>query len=332
MKRVLMIGGIVLLGIVLVAGAVLLSGHDLLAAAAGLVQGAFGSPSAFGGTLREATPLLIAGLAAFVALKAGLFNIGVDGQLVVGALSATVIALRMPGPLGVVLGTLAALVAGALWAAPAGLIRAYRGGHEVISTIMLNRIAVLATNALVAGPFLDRTAGSATTASLPVGSMLPNLLSTPLTITLAIPIGIVLVVLAGLWLGKTVSGYELRAVGANPRAALFAGVESPRVTVRAMLLSGAIAGFAGAMLVFTDTGRFYTDFSPGYGFDALGVALLAGPIALGVIPAALVFGALAKGGTALAIDGIPKSITTVVLGVLILIAGAIRFSQGRARG
>ena len=332
MKRVVMIGLIVVLGVVIVAGAVRLSGHDPVAAAIGLVQGAFGSASAFGGTLREATPLLIAGLAAFVALKAGLFNIGVDGQLVVGALAATVIGLRLPGPAGLLLGILAAIVAGAFWAAPAGLIRAYRGGHEVISTIMLNRIAVLGTNALVAGPFLDRTAGSATTANLPSSSMLPNLLSTPLTLTLAIPVGIVLVLAIGWWLGKTVSGFELRAVGANPRAALFAGVQSPQVTVRAMLLSGAIAGFAGAMLVFTDTGRFYTDFSPGYGFDALGVALLAGPLAIGVIPAALVFGALAKGGTALATDGIPKSITTVILGVLILLAGAIRFSQGRSRG
>lgn len=326
-----MIGLLVLLGVVIVAGAVLLSGNSPVKAAVDLVQGAFGSASALGGTLREATPLLIAGLAAFVALKAGLFNIGVDGQLVVGALAATIVALRVPGPLGILFGILAALVAGALWAAPAGLIRAYRGGHEVISTIMLNRIAVLGTNALVAGPFLDRTAGSATTPTLPTASMLPNLLTDPLKVTLAIPIGIALVLAVGWWLGKTVSGYELRAVGANPRAALFAGVESPRVAVRAMVLSGAIAGFAGAMLVFTDTGRFYTDFSPGYGFDALGVALLAGPLAIGVIPASLVFGALAKGGTALSIDGVPKSITTVILGVLILIAGAIRFSQGRAR-
>lgn len=330
MKRTLKIGLIVLLGVAIVAGAVLLSGHDPVAAATGLLQGSFGSASAFGGTLREATPLLIAGLAAFVALKAGLFNIGVDGQLIVGALSAAVVALRVPGPFGILLGIVASVVAGALWAAPAGLIRAYRGGHEVISTIMLNRIAIYGTNALVAGPFLDRTAGSATTASLPESSMLPALLRSPLTLTLAIPVGIGLVLAVGWWLSKTVSGYELRAVGANPRAALFAGVESPRVAVRAMLLSGAIAGFAGAMLVFTDTGRFYTDFSPGYGFDALGVALLAGPLAIGVIPASLVFGALNKGGAALSIEGIPKSITVVILGVLILIAGAIRFSRGRA--
>ena len=99
-----------------------------------------------------------------------------------------------------------------------------------------------------------------------------------------------------------------------------------------MLLSGAIAGLAGAMLVFTQEFRFYTDFSPGYGFDALGVALLAGPLAVGVIPASLVFGALAKGGTALAVDGIPKSITTVIVGVLILVAGANRFSRGKPVG
>ncbi len=329
MKRVAGLLLLVALSVGLVAGVLLLAGKDPGAAGRGFVEGSFGSPQAFGKTLSEATPLLIAGLAAFVALKAGLFNIGVDGQLVVGALSATVVALRVPGPSGIVLGVLAAIVAGALWAAPAGLIRAYRGGHEVISTIMLNRIAVLGTNALVAGPFKDPASGSASTAILPPGSQLPNLLNGALPISFAIVLGVVLTGLVAWWLGATVSGYELRATGANPRAAEFAGIEARRVTVRAMLLSGGIAGLAGAMQVFTSTFGFYSDYSPGYGFDALGVALLAGPLALGVLPAALAFGALARGGTYLASEGIPKSITTIVLGALILIAATIRFARGR---
>ena len=128
MKRVLGVLLLALLSVGLVAAVLLVAGKDPLVAGRDFVEGSFGSPQAFGGTLKEATPLLIAGLAAFVALKAGLFNIGVDGQLVVGALSATVVSLRVPGAFGIVLGVLAAMVAGALWAAPAGLIRAYRGG------------------------------------------------------------------------------------------------------------------------------------------------------------------------------------------------------------
>ena len=194
---------------------------------------------------------------------------------------------------------------------------------------MLNRIAVLGTNALVAGPFRDPASGSASTAILPTGSQLPNLLRGSLPVSFAIVLGICLTLAVAWWLGSTVSGYELRATGANPRAAEFAGVEAKRVIVRAMLLSGGIAGLAGAMQVYTSTFGFYSDFSPGYGFDALGVAILAGPIALGVLPSALAFGALAKGGTYLASDGIPKSITTIVLGALILVAATVRFAGGR---
>ncbi len=312
----------ILAGALLVAGA---SPGDTLSA---LLKGSLGSPGAISGTLRETSPLLLAGVAVFLALRAGLFNIGVEGQLLVGAAAGAYVALRLPGPFGMLLALVAGASAGALWAWPAGWIRAYRNGHEVITTIMLNNIAFFLTAALVAGPLKDPGQEAATTAVLPAASRFPNMLNQPpLVVNGALLLGIFFTLGLAWWLSRTVAGYELQAVGANSRAAEFAGVDPRRVMVRAMLASGAVGGMAGALQVVAYEGRFYSGFSPGYGFDALGVALLAGSNALGVIPAGLLFGILSKGGTALQIEGVPKGITTVVLGCLIILAAAIRYRK-----
>ncbi len=309
-------------------GALLLSGISPVEAAQTLFHGSLGSVTAISGTLRETTPLLIAGLAVFVALRAGLFNIGVEGQLTVGALTCAVVSLKFPGPLGIGLGMIAGSLAGAIWSLPAGWIKAYRNGHEVITTIMLNSVAVFATSYLAAGPFKSKTEQEPTTDVLAQNSHLPALVNSgPLQLSLGLAFGLVAVVLASVWFKRTVAGYEFQAVGANPTAAKFAGVEPRRVIMKAMTISGAIAGFAGSIQVLAYEFRFYEGFSPGYGFDALGVALLAGRSALGVIPSSLLFGILTKGGTSLQIDGVPKGITTVILGLLILIAAAVRYRR-----
>jgi len=293
-----------------------------------LVQGSLGSAAALTGTLRETTPLLIAGLAVFIALRAGLFNIGVEGQLTIGAFCCSVVALRLPGFLGIVVGLIAGMAGGALWALPAGWIKAYRNGHEVITTIMLNSVAVFLTTYLAAGPFKAPNQQEPSTEVLSDGSHLPVLLSIrALHINVGLVLGLMAVAVCTVWLSKTVSGFRFQATGANPVAARFAGVETKPTVMRAMLLSGALAGFGGAVQVCAYEFRFYEGFSPGYGFDALGVALLAGNSAVGVVPASLLFGILAKGGTALQIDGVPKGITVVVLGLLILIAAAIRYRK-----
>jgi simple sugar transport system permease protein len=297
-------------------------------AASALYKGSLGTPGAIGRTLKETTPLLIAGLAVFLALRAGLFNIGVEGQLVVGACACAAVAVKVPGPLGIVLGALAAMAAGALWALPAGLIRAYRNGHEVITTIMLNNVAGGLTTALVAGPLRAAGQENTTTADLTTATRLPNLYSHgPFQMNIGLFIGILLSVGLALWLRRTVAGYELQAVGANATAARFAGVRPERVLVRAMLASGALAGLGGAVQVLAYEGRFYAGFSPGYGFDGLGIALLAGGSAYGVVPASLLFGILAQGSVSLGIAHIPKGITTVVLGLVILVAAALRYRK-----
>jgi simple sugar transport system permease protein len=255
----------------------------------------------------------------------------VEGQLLVGAMLAAVTALRFPGPAGVALGVLAGMLGGALWALPAGWIKAFRNGHEVITTIMLNNVAALITTALVAGPLKDPHNQAPTTTSLGPGTHLPDLYNhPPVTISSGMLLGILVAIGLAFYLKRTVSGYELESVGANPTAAKLAGVDPKRVIMRSMLASGALAGLAGSVQVLAYEGRFYSGFSPGYGFDALGVALLAGGNALAVLPSSLLFGILAKGGVSLQIDGVPKGITTVILGFLIIVAAAVRFRRLRA--
>lgn len=316
---------LIVAAVAVIGAAVVMAGASPIEAARTLVQGSLGSPRAISGTLREATPLLITGLAVFIALRAGLFNIGVEGQFVLGAFAAAVVGLQVGGVAGMVLGVAVGMVAGALWALPAAWIRAYRNGHEVITTIMLNNIAGFLATALVAGPFRDPKQGSPSTAILPGRIM--NVVTGQLQVNLALVLGLVLIAVAAIWFKRTVAGYELEAVGQNARAARFAGIRSERVTMRAMLASGAIAGLGGAFQVLAYEGRFYSSFSPGYGFDGLGIALLAGSNPLGVIPGAILFGILAKGGVSLGIAGIPKGITTVVIGFVILIAAAVRYRE-----
>jgi simple sugar transport system permease protein len=296
------------------------------------LRGSLGTPGARAGTLRQFTPLLIAGVAVFVALRAGLFNIGVEGQFLIGALAAVAVALRVPGPAGLLLGMAIGAAAGAAWAWPAGWIKAYRGGHEVITTIMLNNVALLFTGYLVAGPLKDPNDQSATTATLPAGSRLPNLVADPpFFLSLAVPLGLVVLLVVAVWLRRTVAGYELNATGANPVAARFAGIAVERVMVRAMLASGAIAGLAGGLQALAYQWRFFDGFSPGYGFDALGVALLAGGSPWGIIPGALLFGVLGQGSTAVgATLGVPKGIGGVLLGLLIIVFAAVRYRERKS--
>ena len=310
--------------VLILLGALLVSHVGPVTAISALLKGSLGTANGITKSLENTTPLLLAGVAVFLALRAGLFNIGAEGQFLVGALACTTIALRFPGVVGIVVGTIAAIVAGALWAWPAGAIKAYRGGHEVITTIMLNNVAGLLTGYLVSGP-MRAPGGDTTTASVTDATRLPNVINIPsFSVNVALPFAVLLAVALAWWLRKTVAGYELRVTGANPTAALYAGIDPRRTAVRAMLASGAVAGFAGAVQVLAYEGRFYTGFSPGYGFDALGVALLAGESALALIPAAFLFGALTKGALSLQFEGVPKGITTVVFGLLILIAAALR--------
>lgn len=327
MKSSVKIGLLTVTSLALLWGALALVGISPGLALSTLWQSNFGSANAVTGLLKETMPLLILGVAVFFGLKAGLFNIGAEGQFIIGAITAAALALLIPGPFGMIVGLVGAIAAGALWAFPAAWIKAYRNGHEVITTIMMNQIAVYVTTVLVAGILKDKAQESTTTATITDPTRLPSVQVNGVTVSIGIVIALVLVVVGAFWLKRSVGGYELQAAGANPSAARFAGIKTPKVQFLAMMVSGGLAGLAGSFQVLATEGRFYAGFSPGYGFDALGVALLSGSGMLGVIPAALGFGMLNKGSTALTIEGVPKGITSVVLGLLIVIFAAIRYRK-----
>jgi general nucleoside transport system permease protein len=331
LKHGLRLAALIVGCLVVLFGALLLTGAPPAQTIKDFILGSVGSLDALGGTLQEMTPLLILGAGVFLALRAGLFNIGIDGQFTVGACAAAAVALKVPGFFGTILAVIAAIAAGALWALPAGLIKAYKGGHEVITTIMLNNVAVLLTGYLVSGPLMAAKADAPMSEELKASSYLPDILHTEVwRVSSALLIGVVIVVALAWWLKKTVAGYELQAAGANPTAAEFAGVNAKRVIVRAMAASGAIGGLAGAFQVLAFTHQFYEHYSPGYGFDALGVALLAAGSPLMLVPGAFFFGMLSKGGTFISISGVPKGMTYIVLGLLILVTAAIRYRKVKA--
>lgn len=312
--------------------ALTIAGVAPLPALGSMFSEALTTPAGWRDTLKEATPLLFLGAAVFLGLRAGLFNIGADGQFVMGAMAAAWVALNVPGIAGILLAIVAATVAGALWAIPAGLIKAYRNGHEVITTIMLNNIAYIFTAWAANGFLKDKTEQAPTTAYLTDASILPVIYKAgPFRVNIALVLAIVVVIALAYWFKKTVAGYELEATGSNPSAAKFAGVNVTKVIWRAMATSGAIAGLAGAVQVLAYEKRFYAGFSPGYGFDALGVALLAGGSPLALLGTGFLFGVISKGTTALGLTGVPKGLSGILLGVIVIVFAAYRYRREPVR-
>lgn len=306
---------LLLLALLLAAG-----GYDVEMALGALWRGSVGSSYAFfSATLVRATPLMLAGLAVALAFRAGVWNIGAEGQLLAGATAAIgAVALPGPGPLRVALALMAALLAGAVWAAPAALLRR-RGVLEVISTIMLNFIALDLVGYLVRGPLQEPTHAYPQSVTIPLAARLPRIAGTRLHLGVAIA----LVAAALLWvvMRRSAWGFRVRAIGANPRAAASAGlIDVQRTAMGAFLVSGALAGLAGGIEVTGVTYALYEGLSPGYGYTAIAVALLARLDPLLVAPSAILFGGLEAGATAMQRDaGVPASLVTVVEGALVLL-------------
>lgn len=325
----ILLGGALLVIMVVI----MLAGKSPIAVVQEVIRGSLGTPRVRTLTLKETTPLLVAGLGVFIALRAGLFNIGIEGQLVAGALTAAVIGLKVPGPMGMILAMAGAILVGVLAALLPALIRIYRGGHEVITTIMLNNIIVQIANGLIAGPFKGADQTSDRTSALSDSTMMKPLFEAGMfRVYPSLLIGILMVVAFAIWMKRSIGGFELNAVGANKTAAEYAGINSQGVMLRAFLTSGALGGLTGALLVLAHEGQFYAGFSPGYGFDALGVALLAGPAAWGLLPAAFGFGLLNQGQNALITMGISKGLTGVILGALIIVMAGLRYREMKNRG
>ncbi len=262
-------------------------------------KSAFGSGYDFGMTLFYTTPLIFTGLAVAVPFQAGLFNIGAEGQLTLGALAAAAVGAMWPGlpwPLAPALAILAAVAAGTVWGAIPGWLRAKRGSHEVINTIMLNFVAAgLASYVTL---YLLKNPDTQNPETRPIGA---GYLITQFGIfggapvSMALPLAIVAAVLVWILMWRTVVGFEMRAVGQNESAARAAGINTGRMTIVALAVAGGLAGLVGVGEVLGNAGKFRLGFSPEYGFIGIAVALLGRNQPAGVVAAALLFGALHKG-------------------------------------
>jgi len=318
----------------LVLGALIIKfvGGDPLAAYKGLFQGAFGSAKALSETTVWAAPYIFAGLAVALAFKGGLFNIGAEGQLAFGAVAAAWVGYALPDVLGTTLPTAlhillavgAGTLAGGIWGAIPGWLKARTGGHEVINTIMMNYIALNITSFLLNGSMKDpsplnvvaRTPQIAESARIPV--IIPGY---------RFHWGFILaLVMAGIiwWLlRKTTLGFEIRTAGANPDAGRYAGVNVPRTIVVTMLLSGMLAGLAGAIEVTALNYRHELGFSVGYGFDAIAIALLGKTNPFGVVLASLLWGAMRNGASRMQfLTQIPVDVISVIQALILLFVAA----------
>jgi simple sugar transport system permease protein len=314
----------VLLALLIGAILLIISGSNPIQAYAALFQGAFGSPVAIQRTLEKATPLIFSGLAVAFAFKAGLFNIGAQGQLLIGAIVAAYIGFAVTGLPAIIhlpLALLAGGLAGALYGAIPGFLKVYTGAHEVIVTIMLNYIAINITDYLADGPWKDPSPGNivARTPLIQESARLPIISN--------IPLGFVFAVLAAIivwWLlFRTTLGYEIRTVGLSSSAAQYAGIRVARIIVLTMVISGFLAGLGGAVETLGIVGRFQPGFNAGLGFDGITVALLAKTNPIGVIPAAILLGAMRAGASQMQFSaGVAKEITDVITAFILFFVAA----------
>ena len=310
----------------LLAAALLLAlfGFEPGPALGALVAGSVGSRAAWTATLLETAPLIWTGLAVAIAFRCGSWNIGAEGQLVTGALCATAFATRV-WPEGPALALAPAVLAagalgGGLLGAIAGALRASRGVSEVISTILLNFIALELVSLAVHGPLQEASGAYPTSDPLPEAALLPRFGR----IHLGVPAALAASALVFGLLYHSALGLRMRAVGSSERAARFAGISPERHAWIALAIGGALAGIAGACEVAGVTSQLYEHIRPGTGFTAIAVALLAKLNPLAVIPSALFFGALEAGAGAMQrAVGVPSVATQVVQGAVIVLSAAL---------
>ncbi|HWH33514.1 MAG TPA: ABC transporter permease [Egibacteraceae bacterium] len=299
--------------------------------------------------LNRAIPLFLAGLAVAAGFRMGLFNIGVEGQYRISALVAAYLGAIVTLPTGVhlVFVALVGAVVGGLWAGVAALLKVYRGVHEVISTIMLNFIATGLAAYLLAEHFREPAVPGdlqIKTAALPASAMMPSLNWLLEGLGLELRRGthlqgfllVAVLIGAAFWflVARTRFGYDLRASGTNPLAAQASGVDQGRMILKVMFLSGALAGLVGVSQLVGFFGRYTIDFPVGLGFAGIAVALLGRNTAVGTALAALLFGFLDRSAQILDLEDVPKEITTIVQGVIILavvIAGEIARRAARTQ-
>lgn len=295
-----------------------------------LLDGAFGSANAFAETLVKATPLLLVGLGICIAYRGNVINIGGEGQMIVGALLATSVGLNfpeLPGWLMIILVMLTGTLAGCIWGGIPGILKAYFNVNEILSTVMMNAIAVQLMNYFLTGPLIDPAQTQVVsripqTARLLEAYRLPRLV--PTRLHLGSLIAVILAFLVYLLLWRTILGYRIRAVGQNPSASTYAGIKVKHHIVLSLLLSGAFSGLAGVMQVYGVNFRMITDGSPtgftgGAGFNGIVAALFGQLHPILTIPASILFGALLVGANTMQrVVQIPSALITALNGLVVV--------------
>lgn len=289
--------------------------------------GVFGSIYGWSETLFAATPLILAGLSVALGFRAGLFNIGATGQMLIGGMAAIWVGLHisLPAILHIPLALLAAIIAGAIWSGVSGLLKARTGAHEVITTIMLNFIALFLTEFLLKTPaWQDPTRNNPLSEQLPPSARFPEIFGGDYRVTIGLIIAIVAAFFVIWLLFRSSLGFEFRAVGYNPTASRYAGMNVPTLFVLVMAVSGGLAGIAGANQVMgLAPYQVTTAFAGTIGFDAIALALLGRSHPVGVLWASLLFGALKAGGRSMqAAAQIPLELVIVIQALIIVFIAA----------
>lgn len=305
------------------AGAVIIlaKGVNPLEAYKALLEGALGSTDNFAASLIKTVPLGISGIAVIISYRAGIFNVGCEGQIQMAAVAATLIGTRMTGlnsVLHITLSIVAAALAGGIFALLPGLAKAYKNFNEMVITMLLNYIAILFVSFLVQGPMKMKDQYYPQSAPLADSAKLPYIIPQS-RLHIGIIILVVISALVYFVLFRTTFGFRIRTVGLNPRAGQYGGIDSRKVMTLSMVTSGCVAGIAGAVEIMGVHGRLIENFSPGYGYDAIAVALLANLHPIWVMFSAFFFGALRNGANSMQIStGVPVSFVYIIQALAVL--------------
>ena len=301
-----------------------LNGDSPIQAYGALLAGSFSNMHYLASTLSSATPLIFTGLGVAVAFKAGMANIGAEGQLYMGAIAAAVvgICLPLPGPILIPAALLASFLAGGLWGSVPAILKVRCSTNEVVTTLMLNYLAQLFTSYLVNYPLKAEGSALGMTVNIQEAAKLPILYAGS-RLNVGFLLAAVAAVMIAVLFKYTSMGYEMRLAGENPTFARYIGVNTGRRMVQGMFLGGGLAGLGGAILVLGIQYKFVQDISPGYGFDGLTIALMAMFNSYAVLPISILFGALRAGGVTMELNtNVPSELSQVIQATIILFIAA----------
>lgn len=312
------------------------AGFNPFAAFYQLFAGAFGTKASLINTINKAVPIAFAGFAVALSKKAGIFNIGIEGQLIFGAFGSVLPGIFLKGLPAVVhipVCLISGMLFGAAYALLPTLLFVKRGTNLMVMGIMMNNIAALVITYLIVGPFAGQNVSVSSTDMVQESAFLPYLLTKPNKLSIGVLIVFAVAFLMWLFLNKTSVGYELKMCGANREAARYSGIKVTTYMIAALLLSGALGGLAGGVEILGNYHRMYDSFSPGYGFDGIPIALLTNGSPIGVMAGALLFGALRVGAMKMQTQvGVSTEIITVIQGTLVVLIACesvIRFQLSR---